>query len=175
MRFSTHDSTATSLLDFDLSQIESLRALEVAATSIDLALRNGLPGAASKILKYALSTIRSPEFFRVVLIYQEQDFRGVHTDRHSKWPHLRVMSQAERAEEASQHHRRFELFREMYRVHDFQLVLYLDVWGSVEEYTVQALREAVAAERANGWSDGSYSEPVVLYHLRSNLLCRGFT
>ena len=174
MRFSTNESTVTSLLDFDLSQIESLRALEVAATSIDLALRNGLPGAASKILKYALSTIRSPEFSRVELFYQEQDFRGVHTDRHSEWPHLRDMSQAERAEEASRHHRRFELFREMHRVRDFQLFLCLNVWGSVEEYTVQALREAAAAERENGLSDGSYSEPVVAYYLRWNSLCGAF-
>ena len=38
-------------------------------------------------------------------------------------------------------------------------------WEAVGEYTVQALREAVATEGENGWLDGPLSRPLVAYNL----------
>ena len=158
MRFSVNDSTAASFLrDFDLSRNKSLRTLEILAEFI---VRQSL-SSASEFLKYALSTIRSRNFSRVALLYQECDFRGVDTRRHSEWPHLHQMSQVERAEEALRHHDQFWLLSEMHKVRRFQMELCANVWGPVQEYAVQVLREAVAAERTEGWLVGSFSEPLV--------------
>ena len=153
----------SSLSDFDLSQNMSLQVLEITAETVDCALKNDSPGT-PPLLQLALLTIRSPQFSRIVFLYTEHDFPGVITERRSEWPHLREMSQAEREEEALNHHNQFELLREMHKVQNFQLVLRANVWDSVGEYALQVLREAAAAERTNRWSDGSLFEPPVTYN-----------
>ena len=166
---STNIFTAmSSLLDFDLSQNMSLQKLEITAGSVDRALALG---TASRVLKYAMSTIRSPDFSQVALIYQEHNFRGVNTEEDSEWPHLREVSKAEREEEASQHHKRFELLREMHIVRCFESFLCANVWDPVGEYTVRALREAAKAGWADEPSDGSFSEPFVTYNPHWDLRC----
>jgi len=67
---------------------------------------------------------------------------------------------AQRAEKASQHHRRFELFREMHKTRDFQLELWANVWHRVGEYSVEMLKQAVAAEMAKGGFDDTFPEPL---------------
>ena len=49
---------------------------------------------------------------------------------------------------------------------DFRLVLCADVWDRGGEYSVQALKGAVAAEKARGMFDGFSSEPVVVHSPR---------
>lgn len=70
MIFSVNDFTAvSSFLDFDLSQNEPLRTLEITAGAVDRVLENGSLEAASEFLKRSLSTIKSPDFYRVLLVY----------------------------------------------------------------------------------------------------------
>jgi len=156
----------TSLADFDLSRLKSLRTIQVAAWSIDRALSNGTQDTASSILKQALSTIRAPSFFEVVVLYRWYDFRGVESSRNSDQPPLRYMSQAEEAEETSRHHRRFDLLRGVHNLRDFRLVLSAGVWDPVGEYSVRMLKEAIVAEKARGGFDGYLSEPFVTYYPR---------
>jgi hypothetical protein len=150
-----------SLVDFDLSECKSLTTLEVTAGTIDRALEGGSSDAASELLKYALSTIQSPNFALVVLLYQEHNFRGVQTGWDSEWPHLHEMSQIEKAEEASRHRARFKLMREMHKIRSFRLELCPNAWDPVGEYVVRELKEAVAAEK--GYDD-SFTEPPVIYN-----------
>ena len=167
-RFSapTGFTAASSLPDFDLSQNRSLQALKFTVGSLDRALDTASPGTGSEPFKHALSTIRSPAFSRVMLVYQEHNFRGVQTGRNSQWPHLNQLLPSAKVEEASLHNRRFKLLREMHGIRDFQLVMCANVWGPVGDYVMQALREAVAAER---WSGGTFSEPLVTYSSRWDL------
>lgn len=167
MLFSANDfAAASSVQDFDLSQNNSLQELRITVGSIDRAISVGYSGLRnpSQVLKYALLTIRSPMFSRVVLVHEEHSFRGVDTRRTSEWPHLHEMSQSARGEEASRYRKRFELLREVHKLRDFQLVLCANVWGPVGDYTLQMLREAVAAERENGRLYGSFSGPLVTYN-----------
>ena len=136
---------------------------------MDSALKAGSLEIASELLKRVLSTIKSPVFHWVVVIYQDHDFRGINTSARSEWPHLHEMSQAEKTEEDSQHQKRFELLRELHKVWDFRLVLRADTWDPVGEYTVRVLKEAVVAEKANRGSHGFFHHPSVTHHSHRSL------
>ena len=145
----------SSLCDFDLSRHKSLRTLEILAQFIT---------STSNLLKHVLSTIASPAFLEVVVIYQDRDFRGVRTAWASyKWGPFQVMSQSERAKEASRHHERFNALREVYKVREFQLLLCADVWERVGDYSMRTLKAAVAVEKANGVFGDFSSEPIVIH------------
>ena len=133
-------------------------------------LNLGSPGT-SCLLKYALSTITSPSFSEVVVGYWWRDFYGVESWRNPGRPPLREVSQGERAAEASRHHRRFRLLRELHKVQGFQVVLDVSVWGTVGEYSVQRLKQAVAEEKAKGGFDDFVSEPLITYHPLRNRFC----
>ena len=166
---SSNDFAASSPLeDFDLSRIESLRTLQVMAGSIDRALFHGSLHTASSLLKHALSTITSPSFFEVVVVYRWHDFCGVESWRHPDRSPSREVSQAERVVEASWSRRRFEVLHEIHAVRDFRLVLTASVWDPVGEYSVRMLKEAVAEEKATNIFDDFHSEPSVNYYP-----CRG--
>ena len=103
-----------------------------------------------------LSTITSPAFFMITVLYGDNSFRGIES-WHSGRPLIRKLSQAERAEEVSRHRRIFRVFREAHKVRDFQLELCASVWGSAGEESVRILEEAIAEERAeNGFNDFLY-------------------
>ena len=111
MRFIANNFIAEiPLVDFDLSWNKSLRAIEVPASSIDDALRGYSLDVASRLLTYALSTIRSPEFHRVCVLSREKDFGATKFLEFPTRCHLRELSQGEKVMEASQHYKRFELF-----------------------------------------------------------------
>jgi len=140
------------------------------AWSIDRALNGGSPDAASSLLKHALSTIRSPSFFEVGVLFRWDDFRGVESWQNPDRPPLRQMSPTEKAEEASWHRRRFEVLRSVRNVRDFRLVLSAEVWDPVGEYSVRMLKEAIAVEKADGGFDSFFSEPSVTYSPRRSRL-----
>lgn len=71
--------------------------------------------------------------------------------------------QAERTEEATLHHRRFEVFREVHKVRDFQLALCACVWDPAVEYSARILEEAVGEEKAQKGFDNFLSGPLVDY------------
>ena len=143
--------------DFDLSRDKSLRVLEVTVRSVDRALEIGSPDVASSFFKHILSTTRCPAPPKVIVFYRNYDFDGVKSM-------LRVgitPSSAQIAKEASQRHRRFEMFHEVHKVQNFQLVLCADVRGHTETYSVQELENDVAAEKASGGFDSIFTEPLV--------------
>ena len=168
VRVLTNDfAVGLSLQDVDLSRNKSLRTLEVMARSIDDALRGRSRDAASNLLKHALSTITSHALLEIIVIYQDYDFRGIR----SPWAcsargPLHVMSQAERAREASRHLRQFGVLRELHKVRDFQLLLCADVWDRVGEYSVKVLKEAVEAGGVKGTFDGFSPKPMVIHSPR---------
>jgi hypothetical protein len=135
--------------------------------SVDDASQDGSLDTASKLYTYLLSTIRSPAFSKVEVVYLGSDFRAVGAGRQSLTARLRQLSQDEEVEEASQHCKRFELLREMHKVRDFRLVLCAYVYESDAEYVVQLLRKAVAAEKARGGFNDFFPEPSVIFFPRS--------
>ena len=150
-----------SLRDFDLSRNESLRTLRFPAPFIDHTATDDLPDAHT-FLKHVLSTVTSSVLLEVVQIYRDNDFLGVGSQS-SEWPHLRELSRADRADEASRHHRRFEVLREVHKVRAFQLVLCAHVRGRVGEYPIRVLEEAVAEEKAKMGFDSFSSDPLVVF------------
>ena len=161
MRALADDSPALFPLEnINLSQNKSLRVLEVTASSV--------LGGKSNFLTHALSTIISPVFSEVVILYRDCDFRGVECSW-SPFPRaFRLMSDSDIVEEASWHHKQFKLFHRMHRVRGFRLVLCADVWDRVAKYTVQVLKQAVAAEKVKGGFGGHFSEPLVVYTPRGS-------
>ena len=111
-------------------------------------------------------TVTSPVFSELVVFYLDHDFDGVSSGPRSAPNVYRDMTPAQRAAEASWHCRLFEVFREVYAVRSFQLVLFADVWDYVEEYTRGVLKEAVAVEREAKRLGYLSSEPLVLYSPR---------
>ena len=154
--------------DFDLSRNRSLRTLEVRADSI--IPRYGfctLDPAISSFLRTVLSTITSLEFSEVVVIYRDTDFFGV--AQYSRPPNVyRNMTPEQRAKEASWHRELFKVFRWMYRLREFRLVLCAEVWDRVGEYAMRVLKQAVAAEKAGKRLDCLPSEPSVIYRPRGS-------
>lgn len=145
----------------------SLQILRVPIWSVDKALRDGSPVTASGFYEHVLSTIQSPAFYQVQILYQGCHFRAVVPGRQHHVSSLRQLSRDEEEEEALQHLRRFELFREMYKVRDFRLVLCATTWESREECVLQLLKEVVAAEKARGGFNDLFPEPLVI----SKILC----
>jgi len=149
------------LRDFDLSQNKVLRTLKFPASPINYVINDGPPTTLS-FLKYVLSTITSPAFSQIIVIYQNYDFHGI-KPRGSDWPPFRELSEAARAEETSRHRRQLKMLRKLHKIRDFQLVLSASVSGCVAEYATRVLKEAVAEEKAKNGFDNHFPEPVVLY------------
>ena len=164
MLFLARNLTArSSFWDSDLSQNKSLRTLEVVARTIVSRYGDHTPNLAiSTFLKTTLSTITSPVFSEVVVSYRDYDFAGVEFSPHLGSGILRNSKPAGRAKEASWHRGLFKMFRKMYTVRNFRLVLCADVWDYVGEYTVGMLKCAVAAEKAAERLDYLPSEPLVI-------------
>ena len=168
----TNSFTARSYLwDSGLSQHRSLQTLEVMAWTINQFLGRRSAGPASRLLKHALSTITSPSFFKVVIHYQHVDFCGILGPLDGFNVRLFVpASQAEREDKALRYRSHLEAFRGCQEVRDFQLVLCATVLDGLGGYSMQVLKEAVAAERARGVFKSFSSEPVVIHSPRSALI-----
>ena len=156
------DSTVqSSLQDIDLSRNKSLRTVQVEAGSIGYALRTAPPDFVPSFFEHTLSTITSVMFSEVTILYQDYDFRGIRSAWNSYWPPFHEMTQAERAEETSWHHKLFGVYREVHKVRDFSLVLCADVWSPAVDYSVRMLEEAIATEKEGGGFDSSFPQPSV--------------
>lgn len=112
----------------DLSRNKSLRTLEVTVRDIDDLLMYAPPVTVAGLFADVLSTIKSPIFSGVAVIYRHDDFDVVERTGHPSSGRLTWLSPAERAGASSLHHWRFEVFRTMRKVRDFQLASYADVW-----------------------------------------------
>jgi len=143
--FNNH--TACVRWGFDLPRNRSLRILEVPASSIAYEE----PGNLTSVL----STITSPVFSKVVVVYRDYDIYG-------------LPSAVNKATALTPYYRHFAALREMNKVRTFQVVLCADVWDRVVVDAVRALEQAVAEERTKaGFGDFS-SEPLVIYRLRGS-------
>jgi hypothetical protein len=139
MRVPANDFTGGySHRDLNLSRNKSLWKIEITAQSLIRSLRNRPPAATPSSFRAMLSTVKSPAFLDVVIVYREGDF---YHDVYSK------NAQAELGEEDTWYHRQFEVYREMYKARDFRLVLWAPCVG---DDSVRELQRAVAAEQAKG-------------------------
>ena len=160
MRFQANDFVVvTRPADFDLSWNKSLQALEVPAYCFTTrSLRDRRLDV--NFLKYVLSTIQSPAFSRVDLVYQERDFYFLKALWLSARPHPCELSGRAREEVWSQQ-AQFGLLREVRKAREFSLVLYVDIQGCFGDFVVRMLKEVVAAEKARGGFDDFFPEPSV--------------
>jgi len=162
---STNDSAvSSSLRDFDLSRIESLVTLQIGASHTGYTSTTDSLDATSSFLKYTLSTITSPAFVEVNVVYETSDFFGVESSKNQDRPPVREISRAERVEEVSRHRRLFKVFREVHEVRNFRLRLLAEVWDPAVEHSVGILKEAVSEENAIGGFGQFLSEPSVTYY-----------
>ena len=116
-------------------------------------------------LGHALSTIRSPVFSEVRVLYQDIDIPNLQYQWHGP-PLFDGLTSAKVAEVDSKVHMVFEVLREMWRVHNFTLVLCADVWGCVMEYAVQELKRAVWRECTEEKLNGTSSQVLVTFQPR---------
>ena len=145
---------------WDLSRNKALRTLETTAESMVFS------EASPRFLSNVLSTVTSPRPLEVVVIYWESD-----VDRiiwfWSKPISVRLAPSEMTAGNALHHQKRFEQFREMHRVRDFQLVLCADVLDCAVKDAVWLLEAIVGTERSKGGLDYFSCPPVVISEMRT--------
>ena len=145
---------------FDLSKNKCLRTLETTALSILCARRT-----ASRFLKAVLSTTVPSLPLDVVITYQDEDLgpplRGDRVARMLYDPGT------EPYEEDDEDSLRFKVFREMYKVRSFRLVLCADVFGCALMHSMRVLRQMVAKERESGRLDYLQCEPSIISEVRA--------
>ena len=165
------DHLAANLLDFDLSRNESLRTLEITARSIsfdgDAGSEHGLLKASS-FLKTILFSLASSVALDVVVIYQDiyPDIKSLHVHREQD-PFCggrRWISELEMDSHCFQHH--VKLFREMYSMRSFRLILCVDAMECMVEQSVQTLEGIVKVEKEKGEFDFLLCEPLIVCERR---------
>ena len=144
---------------FDLSRNKCLRTLETTARSI-----NSAGGAASDFFKTILSTTAPSLMLNVVITHRDQDFRFFvrRTKRLASLACSTIYGTRE-----TRYSGKFKLFKDMHEVREFQLVLCADVFGSIAEYSVQELKQAVKEEKARGGLDYLQYEPLIISEMRA--------
>jgi hypothetical protein len=152
------------LRHFNLSRNKSLQTLETTAESVIAA-----GDAASGSLRTVLSTVTSPVFLNVVIVYQDTDI-DIWAPRFiaisCRWEHVRFYARPpeEKAECILHHQQAFKVFHEMHKVREFQLVLCVDVLDSVVKYAVRMLRRLVKTEQMEG---RLLYEPLIIAEVRA--------
>ena len=135
---------------FDLSQNKSLRTLEITATSIIAAGQDDATGPntiASNFLQIVLSSITSPVPLDIVVIYQYSDLYGLLPCLVCKSGDICLHSMSAAADYRRQDlKQQLRVFREMYSVRDFRLVLCVDVPDCFVEIAVDILEKIVNGE-----------------------------
>lgn len=138
--------------NIDLSRNKSLQTLTLPAMSIGWALQPGGAPNGPSFLRHVLSTITSPTFFQIVVLYCDINFLSGG-----------LYDPVAGTTEGASLHDQFELFREVHKVRGFRLVLSARVSGDAGEEPVRILEKAVAEEKAIKRFDDFTSEPVVWY------------
>ena len=158
-------NTNSSAKSFDLLRNKSLQALEF--TGIGYMVRRS-PEAVST-LKHVFTTIASPAFFEVTIIYRDVDFQASYN------PPRIYASGGSRREIASRHHKMFEVFHEIREIRDFRLVLCAVSWHPLVECMVRELEWAVNIEWVGRGSEKNSSRPVVTSSLQVFLSATGLS
>lgn len=133
-----HAETTEGLLqDFDLSHLHSLQSLEVTTSSVSQA-HQGAP----HLLRDIVSTIRSPAFSEVVLIFQRPDlYRPYHIP--------------------------FDAFRQMYSKKKFRLVFCLEVSKKYRDTGFQSMWKRLEWEMTHQRLDFLESPPTLIISERN--------
>lgn len=134
--------------NFDLSLNKSLRTLETTAHS--MVARDTNPD----FLTTVLSTVIPSLPLDVVVIYDALDFDFL------EWDFVRKLMT--KTESSLWHQERLGLFRKMYQVREFQLVLCADVPDVIVKYSMRTLGGIVMAEKAKGGLDYLRHEPLII-------------
>lgn len=138
------------LQHFNLSRNKSLQTLETTAESVIAA-----GDTASGSLRTVLSTVTSPVFLNVIVVYQDYDIDswapccfGISC----KWDHVGfyIRSPEGRAVCTLHHQQIFKVFHEMHGVWEFQLVLCVDVLDCMVKCAIEMLKRLVKAEKMEG-------------------------
>jgi len=117
--------------DFDLSRFHSLQSLEVPASSLSQARED-----APNLLRDIFSTITSPEFAEIILVFQRPDlYRPYYIP--------------------------FDVFREMYSKRKFRLVFCLEVLKEYRPVWLEILRQRMDSEITHQRLDFLASPPTL--------------
>ena len=117
--------------DFDLSCFRSLRSLEVTASSVSQTRAD-----APYLLRDIFSTITSPEFSEIILVFQRPDL-------------------------CRPYHIPFDVFREMYSKRKFRLVFCLEVLKKYRAAGLEVMRRRMDLEIAQQRLDFLASPPTL--------------
>ena len=150
---------------FDLSRNKSLRTLETTSESIAVA-----GDAASGFLKTVLTTVVPGLPLDVVIAYGNLDV-GYSV---SNCPKSILPYRWEGGDNAIHHAGQFKVFREMYKVREFRLILCADVHDWIVERAVRVLVRIVDTEKKNGRLDYLPCEPLIISEVRSLCTFRGY-
>ena len=121
---------------------------------------DAIPGFCATIL----SMIPSPFFLDFVVVYGDSHFRRAATVPSN--PVTYHQSAKAKAENPQRHQQRFKLFREMYQVREFRLVLCACVAHPVMERSIRTLEEVVKAERKKGGLDYLRWDPLIVSEIQ---------
>ena len=146
--------------DIDLSRNKSLRTLETTAEA--MTARDASP----IFFRTILATITSPLPLDFVVVYGEYEVDC----RVPTWlntTHVWDPPAETESHNSLCHRQRFKVFREMYGVREFRLVLCADVLDCVVDDAIETLEFVVEAEKARGGSDYLRCEPLVISERRS--------
>ena len=121
-----------------MSRNRSLRQLEITAYSLRSVLKDHSPAATASSFKAMLSTIRSPAFSCVTVIYQQDDFSNNLS---------RKDTSAGLGDERMWYYGQFELFRAMHEARPYRLVSALIRVG---DDSVRELNRVLDVEEAKG-------------------------
>ena len=103
--------------------------------SFEVSLSLKHPSARASILRHALSTITSPVFAEVVVLFRDKDFSSTGYYRCGPPEFCSLLTPTHRGVS--------KMLREMRGIRDFKLVLCADVWGYLVEPAVRRLKQAV--------------------------------
>jgi hypothetical protein len=149
-----------SLQRFNLSQNKSLRTLETTAESITSAR-----STASNFLTTVLSTVASPVFLDVVIVYCDSDLDASPGCSYCRPdPVCFCRPRPELVVHAPRYLRQFRTFHEMHKTRDFRLVLCADVFDCIVERAIQRLKHIVDV---NGGLDYLLHKPLIISERRT--------
>ena len=161
VQVSTDNFSATFTHAFDLSQNKTLRALEVT-------MYNAVCPAFIRNLGHAISTIRSPAFSEVIVIYQERDMYSL-LCKDDGPPSRLCSTPTYEANVASRRHKVFAALLKLRRARDFKLVVCVDVWGCARRLALRELKQAILAKCTEGGVENMSSQLTVTSTLQQLL------
>lgn len=161
-------SDAVLLQHFDLLSNKSLRTLETTAGSIIAGIET-----ASTSLRTVLSTVVSPAFLDVVIVFHDLDIdyqRPLHASVSRKSvPRCFCDHTANsRATFALHQQQLFKVFREIHGGREFRLVLCADVFDPTVEHAITMLKRLVKTEEMEGRLDYLLCKPLVVSEIRTH-------